>query len=353
MILRFAATASLAAVLAAIFIVAVFRQLPWDAAWRWSQHNATFSFFLLTAFPVAVGAFTLTVRAATVMSLPALLRGPLWGLLSLLLLLGLVNVAEDARTATRRVIEPYSFADSSPALAEEQRVRTLVRMGKLAPDDARREYISRQATFASFGDWLSRGSFAQHWAVVLNGLAVSFVATYLWYIVALILARLVTKQPIGAVTQNGLILIWGLLSTWFPLRMYAEWYINFGTIRHVSDSYPAFWVLLAVGIVASVFLAVLRDPAGVIRLFALFTVATTLGLLAVARANTSCFDSIARVALTMGWASFLTVEFLFLLLSLVLVVGWVEGTREGAARPGRPPDPRPPVDPPHNNREVA
>jgi hypothetical protein len=89
-----------------------------------------------------------------------------------------------------------------------------------------------------------------------------------------------TRQSRTSTECDALILIYGLLIIWFPLRMYSEWYINYYSLVHFKD-YAAFWFLLIVAVLAIPLLVIVLKPGRPVMVFSTVNgiLLATLGLI--------------------------------------------------------------------------
>ncbi len=253
-------------VLAIIFPILVRLSLPAPDAGRWIRNNLSFSVFLVTMFPIAVGTFVRTFDPKPLRRLPPTLRQVLLFVLVVLVGLAATGAIDDLRqAANNRTIEPYSFRDNAETLATEKALRGEVLRKTKTPEEARLAYLRVERPFVSVRDFVDRASAAAYWAVLLNLLSGAFLAVVFWHVMVLVLVRARSGQRVSDDVYDSTMLVFGLLVTWFPMRLYAEWYINFGAPEPAG--YNAFVVLVGAALVTGTLLFILKKPGNAVTIF--------------------------------------------------------------------------------------
>lgn len=320
--MRFGISWGITFVVALVFPIAILfnEGLPWTDRVRWIQNNLSFSVFLLIPYPLAVGVFASTFRVKDFAQLPARLKVPFAGVLILLLSLALVTVIQDA-LKKESTIAPYELRDASGALELERRMRAAVQAKIKSGAGARAEYVAdpRVRYFSSLQDLWARGSVATKWAKVLHWMGSWFGVIFFWYL--LVVVGSTRKTHPG---KDRLILSFALLITWFPMRMYSEWYINF----YVLDlrSYQPFIIFSALAISGLVLVAVLLKPGSVVQIISGFIGAAVVVLGFLGKLQPSWVRFVAEAIEKVSFNTFLTIELIILLTFVALVIP-VFGTR--------------------------
>lgn len=252
----------LVAALVALFNLAyplsVALRLPQAESERWIKNDPTFNVFMTLIFFFVVGVFLASADFRPIQSLGRF-KSASFSILAVLLLLSTFAVLS---TFDRPLLEPFLFKNSRAALEKEIQIRATIRkahrnldkihdeaelkVAKEALDQARTNAIeSYKAEFPAletFGDLRSRGSFCAWLALAVNGIAGLFAAIVFWYLWNIVLFRRFFK--VGS--EEWIVLVVGLLTSWFPLRLYAEWYIGF----YSFETMKGYNVFLFLGLVA-------------------------------------------------------------------------------------------------------
>ena len=315
----------------AIFPIAVFVTLPLPQAQRWVQNNLSFSIFLLTAYPVAVGVFAAREHPTPLACLAPWLRHGLRLLLTLLIVIAVLLAVDDLKSSfTDRILEPYNLVDFGHALSLETRLRQDVKNGRLKPEDARKQYLDAHLTFSSISDWLTRASFASKWAFVLNVLAGGFVALFFWYLILLLCWHFCGGATIPPAVLDSIFLIFGLLATWFPMRVYAEWYINFHSSKHLS-SYSAFTVLIIVAIAVAILVVLLRTSGTAAKMFSALSAGFTGALGILGKLKPELVRRVAEFVEGLSPIAFVAVDLVVLIIFVMLALPWLARPAQKAA----------------------
>jgi len=331
---------------AAGFPAAVLSTLPFADAVRWIQNNITFSIFMLTAFPVSVGVFAARTHLPRWDALPRWLRYILWGTLAVLVVLGCAGALDDLRDAIEhRVIEPYNFTDYREALALESALREDVGQELVGPLDARWFYQAAGTTFSGGRDWLDRGSAAAHWALVVNAMAGVFVAVFIWYSAALACCRYLGRAHLPPATLDGVLLVYGLLATWFPMRLYSEWYINFQSLAHLAR-YSAFTLLVLLAVAVGAIIAVVHTSGTVPKVFAAASAGAGMIIGVIGKIEPRYLQPIAEFVEGLSPVTFLTIHVIALIVSVILALPWLTERPPASIQLREPAEPKKPPDGP-------
>lgn len=292
-------------VLAVAHQIVVWRRWPNDWA-RWFRHEPAYSLFLIVFFPVAFGAvsrlappllsevFTRVPMAAAslaavlllvfVVSLvvqdlnrqpfhPYLLRAP-----SAIAVEGALREALDQDDYTAAIavleaqerVEPPNPRHSAALITALEAARELVKEIETAQEGSKKRgqlismfdchaadaYFALFRPMAGVADLRARGSIVL-WTHLL--LAVVSVGTAVFMFVAIVVT-MAGKDPATKVSAfRSLLVPTTLLVTWFPIRLYSEWYLAFESHRFLPR-YQSLILLSTITIIGIIALLVLAKP---------------------------------------------------------------------------------------------
>jgi hypothetical protein len=294
-----------------VFPIIVGLSLPSPDGGRWIRNNLSFSVFLITMFPVAVGTFVRTFNWKTLRRLPPRLRRVLLVGLVVFAGLAIAGALDDVRQAVKnRIIEPFSFRDFADTLGVERELRAEVAKELKTPEEARAAYLRVEHPFTSVRDFLDRASAAAYWAVLLNLLSGVFLAVFFWHIIVLVLERARSGQQVSEDVYDSMVLVFGLLVTWFPMRLYAEWYINFGAPDPAR--YNAFAVLLGAALVGGALLFILKKPGNAVTIFSGISAGLSAILTFLGKWKQGWLGGIARALESLDAVNFIILEVVLL-----------------------------------------
>ncbi|MCU1266530.1 MAG: hypothetical protein JWM21_2848 [Acidobacteria bacterium] len=220
---------------------------------RWIQNCPPFSVYMLAAFPIAMGIFTATIfnlkEINDINGFAVKTYGSVWALYAsitaLLFLFGLASKAV-LHDFTSRPVGPYILrgARAVEAFDKEKKLRDAAKIiGVRSRHDrtSRRKRareskppspspeINARAEYQKLVQLKSLGEIFKHGNLVAAAyLTVAWVGTvgcvfYFWYVAVLVLSN--QTLPVGTVTK--LLMVFILLITWFPMRVYMDWYQNY------------------------------------------------------------------------------------------------------------------------------
>jgi hypothetical protein len=230
---------------------------------RWIQNCLPFSVFMLSAFPTAMGIFCVVFFNPSQFSVFTVeAYGATWvfyaavAALALLLSLACLIVLHDF---TSHPIAPYILRGERAvrAFALEKVLRKAGRFGSGSSKlKARREEYRRVVQLDSIRQILRHGSL-----VAIAYLMIAWVGTmasvfYFWYVAVLV----ISNHPLPAKTANRLLMVFILLVTWLPMRVYMDWYQNyFYRAPWLRQSY-AFWLGVVVAGAGLFFIVFITQP---------------------------------------------------------------------------------------------
>lgn len=240
--------------------------LPEKHRARWIQNNSSFSVFLLSSLPMAVCVLFLTVDWTLVTqwfstgSMHPLIIYP--GLAVSLLLITWITIDD----FTSRPTAPFNLnrSEARKALRLEMVLRAKADEKATANNrlTARRKEYGKLVTLGSLREIRRRGGPVAYIHMALAWLATSFAIIFFWYLVMVVEQKIHYHIEPSPTTLDRLILVFLLLSTWFPLRLQTEWYQNHFHREKWLRSYSAFWVLAVLAFAALVVIVILRSVKG-------------------------------------------------------------------------------------------
>lgn len=244
----------------------------------WLQNNPAISVFQVVLLPIISGILIAGIE-------PEHLRGLLKkntilvvALLVIFLLMGLVQVVQDSSEAlTDRVIEPLEFRNASDRelfaiqhaelrnrVKAKRRQRVTATDADICPelstpakplDTASLCY--KEFTLRRFGadnpvSLVSHAGIVSWWQRILSFQASILVMFLVWYLLSSAFARSRPPKP----TFEAIVLCLAIAATWFPLRLYSEWFVNFGSLGTVTSYVTLFIVgaMLIISLGAAFFL---------------------------------------------------------------------------------------------------
>lgn len=215
---------------------------------RWLKNTPTFTLYLPFFFSVGAGLLFAGFPWEALASWKSWQFGVGGVILAALLCLGGLAALEDLK---RPMVEPFMFRDYDEILAKEKELRAELKRVERQGDQSRSlkisKYKSQAQPFLSIKGLKQRGSLCAWASFLLNLLAAGTVAFTFWYLGMTALFGLPLKEKMVAAVV-------GLFCLWFPLRLYAEWYLHFYSLSHLRV-YAAFWFILVAAILAYAFMA--------------------------------------------------------------------------------------------------
>jgi hypothetical protein len=251
---------------------------------RWIQNCLPFSVFMLSAFPIAMGIFAVTIfslknlNGIDVFSATTFGTAPLLyaSIAVLLFMLGFASIIV-LKDFTDRPVAPYvlrgPMADEAFKLEKELRdagtpgrIRRRRRTGTGRNSAQlhspvhelsvkKREYQAL-VRLKSFREIIEHGSL-----VTAAYLGIAWIGTmccvfYFWYVGVLVLSN--QKLPDGTISK--LLTIYILLVTWFPMRVHMDWYQNYFHNNDWFKQSNGFWLGIVVASASLIFVIFITKP---------------------------------------------------------------------------------------------
>lgn len=127
---------------------------------------------------------------------------------------------------------------------------------------AKRKQYGELVTLGSLKEIGKRGGPVAYIHMALAWLATSFAIIFFWYLVMVVEQKIHYHVEPPPATLDRLIMVFLLLSTWFPLRLQTEWYQNHFHREKWMSGYSAFWVLAVLAFAALIVIVILRSVKG-------------------------------------------------------------------------------------------
>lgn len=232
--------------------------------------DLAFSVFTLTFLPVAASCFVLAFRFEAFRRLPVSQRRAWWWAYAGLLVFVAVAAVGDAYS---RSVPHYFYRGTRAELAAEAgreiALREQIYTAPAESRDATREALEkeidglqRSRLFEGAGRqeaYFAAVSAVAWYALVINFVGFAFAASVLWYLSFLALGKDPSLRSSPSRT-NALIIGFGSLLFWLPLRLFSEWHNNFYSFEELRR----FQVLLpiAAAILVSILMLVLITKPG-------------------------------------------------------------------------------------------
>jgi len=218
---------------------------------------------MLSAFPTAMGIFCVVFFSGEQVNVFAVdTYGPSWifygsiAALILLLSLGCIIALNDF---TSHPIGPYILRGrkAGTAFRLEKELRDGAKSKSTSPEiEEKCKKYKRLVRLGSMRAILKQGN-----TVALAYLTISFSGTLaavfvFWYVAVLVLSN----HPLPLKTSNKLLMVFILLITWLPMRVYMDWYQNYFHSDHWLRQSHAFWLAIVVSVAALFFIVFLTQP---------------------------------------------------------------------------------------------
>jgi hypothetical protein len=234
---------------------------------RWIQNCPPFSVFMLSAFPIAMGIFAVTIfdlqRAGidllsvkTYDGSMSILMTSVGALIAMIALAAVIVVHDFAS----RPVAPYILREpaATQAFKLEKELRDAAKARTVAPRRARgprHRPISAASNQRKIEDYQKLVQLATPAAIIKQGnfvaaayLTIGFMGTiccvfYFWFVAVLVISH----QTLSKGQISKLLTIFILLITWFPMRVHMDWYQNWFHNPH--------WLIKSYGFLMGIFLA--------------------------------------------------------------------------------------------------
>jgi hypothetical protein len=223
---------------------------------RWTQNWPSATTFMVSSYAMAAGIFAYVVRTAPSVIPAGAFRWTLFAFAGIVALVVISNAWTD-----------FTLEDPNPTILNrlggrgddvirlERQLRALPPSGR--QDSAlAREYRRLVKPFANLRGVRSRANWLAYVLLLENIQAGLLAGAFLVYAIAF--ALFVPQAERGAAPQQ-LVAVLMLFLTWYPFRLYAQWY-QYSIYREEFSSQRLFWFLLAVAIGAMVLLFFVAKP---------------------------------------------------------------------------------------------
>jgi hypothetical protein len=213
-------------------------------ALRWLKHNPAHNLFCLLLLPLAIALFTTSFDISVIHHI--LKRSKRSSIASLIGLVAIGIYMAAAGATTKRFAEPFFFKDAVVRAAEDRQYRISL--------ESSTPYEYTPNVFNGWEDFSRRASVVAYISIFVNAIANTFALFYLWYLICLVDAT--RRGTLRGIRSDGkvptkvswaLMMSFSLLLSWFPMRIYSEWYASFYTLKHVLQ-YMSFWTFALLAI---------------------------------------------------------------------------------------------------------
>jgi hypothetical protein len=252
---------------------------------RWIQNCPPFSVFMLSAFPIAMGIFAVTIFSLKNVSGIDVFAVKTFGtasllyasIIALLLMFGLASIIA-LHDFTSRPVGPYVLkrpmadeafllekelrdAAKTPYVSRRRRTGSKRRGAKAksgSPNSATkvRRYQSL-VQLKSPGEILKHGNLVAAAYLGIGWLGLMCCVFYFWYVAVLVLSN--QKLPGGTISK--LLAVFILLITWFPMRVHMDWYQNYFHNPHWLKQSNGFWLGIVLAAASLVFVTFITTGA--------------------------------------------------------------------------------------------
>jgi hypothetical protein len=329
------------------------------------QNNPAISVFEIVFKPLAIGVFISIFPEKAFADACCGIKRIAIALLVMFGLLTVGLVAQDALTAVKeRVIAPYDFpnAEQITFFDYDAKLRERVKNEKAKSTDKGnkseknvimvdcsydglllKKTLPAADCYKKYTDimkekkdlkpgFVSGVSAAAIWVRFFTFTSVAFIAVTFWYLLVFAYSR----STLPTTSFESLLLTYGFIIAWFPLRMYSEWYANFEKLD--LNNYPAFYfaALFAVLFLGLLFwmntknVLVKSMAAGISGLSILFAI--------IAKFDQEMFNSIAELYKKIGWVGFLGLILILTVFLFAPVMNYEKGEQQDQKEEGRDAD---------------
>ncbi len=279
---------------------------------RWLKNTPTFTIYLPFVFSLGAGALLAFFPWDEFVHLcfPQLLLAI--GLLVVFLGLAIFVALEDLK---RPIVEPFMFRSHSDQLRQEKEIRGAIKDSCVASDvrvSLVKQYKAIAPPFQSLGCLRTDGSRTAIAACGLNILVAVTVAFLLWSLSLPILFNTITLP------HHIIAVVIGIFCIWFPLRLYAEWYLHFYSLQDLKRYY-AFGLISVAAIIGATFY-VFHEGGGLAKVIS-YTVSGIMALIVIlGKFKPQWLHIVADVVDEMP-ARWFAVYAILIVLSLMIMVG--------------------------------
>jgi hypothetical protein len=242
-----------------LFPLVIKFSLPsWTKPTRWIQNNPPFSIYMLSAFPIAVGVFSVTFASFNkVFDVNTYGEAWLfWAAIAALLVLSAFATMIVVHDFVSRPIGPYVLRGQTADEAFRLEMELREAWTKSAELDTRCSHYQKLVQFNCLRNVFKDGNIVALVYLVIAWGGTLFYVFYFWYVAVLVLSN----QSIPPKTVSSLLLVFMLLITWLPMRVHTDWYQNhFHHKNWLRKSY-AFWLGIFMAIASLFFVVFIAKP---------------------------------------------------------------------------------------------
>src|SRR5205823_12173322 len=176
------------------------------------------------------------------------------------------------------------------SLDSQQRAQRVASVRELQ-DTALAEYRQLAPIFRTLLDAIERGGGVAISLFLIDWFSAVMCAAFFTHL--LLAAYIAMRTARESNTTEATLVCCGLLSLWFPLRLYAEWYANFYTFRSLRE-YFSFWALVGIATIGMLLAAIILKPTGLTVSLAAFgsILAIVFAIMAKLRPETTAYGAV-------------------------------------------------------------
>ncbi len=222
--------------------ITLFLSVDNSNAFRWLKHEPAYNLFALMVLPIAFALFVRTFEPRKILQGLGRNAKAVFsiGFVFLFAISVYLGITDGLR---KTVVQPFYFEDVELYVTKEAKLRKTIEEQKeknIKYDSA----IIENAKFANWDYFIDNAGFIAYLSIFLDSFGYCFVFMYFW-LIAFIMAK---NREMARSEKKNLALIFVLLITWFPMRIYSDWYLNFFQLSTIHN-YSSFWIFLILAVV--------------------------------------------------------------------------------------------------------
>jgi hypothetical protein len=298
--------------LSALLAVATQFSMWWQLGgdWpRWFRHEPVLSVFSLVLFPIVFAVVVTTLvdlrqRALTYAAEAGWNRGGrrylAIGLSALALAVTALGVVVDL---DRRPFPPFLLSDRA-MVEEEAALRASILERDQSGIDTVDGFFAAYPPISGLGDLYRRGSVAAFSVLILNFVNVTIVLGF--FLILGFTATCLDEEEVQQRYFRTLLVPATLAMTWFPLRLYAEWYTAFYSLSFLTE-YTALFILTLLAAGGLTYLVHLSNPGLTLATYSAVATLVTVGASVAAWWQPDTLAQVRDVMDNFSWVHYLMI----------------------------------------------
>ena len=218
-------------------------RMGWQRARRWIQHDPVCGLFLPFIFPIIIGKYFTFVRWSVIDPRQGITIIACDVVLVALIVLGAILTLRNAADS-RSVPAPYLLTTREGIeAADDNHLANIEWLKRVGPTPLLQNAAIEDYRKLFQQKWRKPGLVAR-FDIGMNLIVVICSVFMVWYLMPLVVIHKELKE-LDASAPSSLVLCAVLVGFWYPLRLYADWYLNFFSFKNIPPArLAAFWTLL-------------------------------------------------------------------------------------------------------------